>query len=91
MLRLDEIQTRSITQTKIQETPSTTLLECYFDKGNKPILNCVKSHKKIDVLSEINRRFGMPLYIPVVTLILCFLLSHREESNLKIFINTFIH
>jgi len=83
MLKLDNIQTRSIVQTKIQETPSKTLIECYFDKENKEILNCPRDHKKNDVLSEINRRFGMPLYIPVITLIICFLLNQREENKFK--------
>ena len=83
MLKLDNIQTRSIVQTKIQETPSITLIECYFNKENKEILNCPRDHKKNDVLSEINRRFGMPLYIPVITLIICFLLNQREENRFK--------
>ena len=83
MLKLDNIQTRSIVQTKIQETPSKTLIECYFNKENKEILNCPRDHKKNDVLSEINRRFGMPLYIPVITLIICFLLNQREENRFK--------
>ena len=38
---------------------------------------------KNDVLSEINRRFGIPLYIPVITLIICFLLNQRGESKYK--------
>ena len=83
MLKLDNIQTRSIVQTKIQETPSITLIECYFDKEKNEILNCPRDHKKNDVLSEINRRFGMPLYIPVITLIICFLLNRREENKFK--------
>jgi len=88
-LRLDNLQTRSIIQTKIQETPSRLLVQCYFDKGNKKILNCPRDHKKNDVLSEINRRFGMPLYIPVITLIICFLLNQREENKFKIFYKYF--
>ena len=83
MLKLDNIQTRSIVQTKIQETPSKTLIECYFNKENKEILNCPRDHKKNDVLSDINRRFGMPLYIPVITLVICFLLNQREENRFK--------
>ena len=62
ILKLDGLQTRSIIQTKIQETPSILLLECYFAKENKKILNCPRDHKKDDVLSEINRRFGCLLY-----------------------------
>ena len=34
-------------------------------------------------MSEINRRFGIPLYIPVITLIVCFLLNQRNESKFK--------
>tara|TARA_B100000929_G_scaffold284505_1_gene266859 strand:+ start:9377 stop:10528 length:1152 start_codon:yes stop_codon:yes gene_type:complete len=83
MLELDNIQTRSIVQTKIQETPSKTLIQCYFDREGKKILNCPKDHRKNDVLSEVNRRFGMPLYIPVITLIICFLLNQREENKFK--------
>ena len=89
MLRLDNIQTRSIVQTKIQETTSISLLKCYLDKENKKILNCPRDHKKNDVLSEINRRFGMPLYIPVITLILSFLLNSREESKFRNFYKYF--
>ena len=83
MLKLDNIQTRSIVQTKIQETPSKTLIDCYFNEENKEVLNCPRDHKKNDVLSEINRRFGMPLYIPIITLIISFLLNPREENRFK--------
>ena len=89
ILKLDNIQTRSIVQTKIQETPSKMLIECYFNEEDKEILNCPRDHKKNDVLSEINRRFGMPLYIPVITLILCFLLNQREENKFKNFYKYF--
>ena len=89
ILKLDNIQTRSIVQTKIQETPSKMLIECYFNDEDKEILNCPRDHKKNDVLSEINRRFGMPLYIPVITLILCFLLNQREENKFKSFYKYF--
>ena len=83
VLKLDNLQTRSIVQTKIQETPSSLLIKCYFNKEDIKILNCPRDHKKNDVLSEINRRFGMPLYIPVITLIVCFLLNQRNENKFK--------
>jgi len=83
VLKLDNLQTRSIVQTKIQETPSILLIQCYFDKSKEEIINCPRDHKKNDVLSEINRRFGMPLYIPVITLIVCFLLNPRNENKFK--------
>ena len=83
VLKLDNLQTRSIVQTKIQETPSALLIKCYFNKENLEILNCPKDHKKNEVLTELNRRFGMPLYIPVITLIVCFLLNQRSENKFK--------
>ncbi len=83
VLKLNNLQTRSIVQTKIQETPSSILIKCYFNKEDIKILNCPRDHKKNDVLSEINRRFGMPLYIPVITLIVCFLLNQRNENKFK--------
>ena len=80
---LNNLQTRSIVQTKIQETPSILLIKCYFNKKEIEIINCPKDHKKNDVLSEINRRFGIPLYIPIITLIICFLLNQRGENKYK--------
>ena len=94
MLKLDNLQTRSIRgQTKIQETPSkNSLLNVISNEEiHKTIINCPRDHKKNDVLSEINRRFGMPLYIPVITLIICFLLkSKRRKIDSKTIINIFI-
>ena len=55
-----------------------------FDTDNDRLPRIIdKYHKKNDVLSEINRRIGMPLYIPVITLIVCFLLNQRDESKFK--------
>ena len=83
VLKLNNMQTRSIVQTKIQETHSNLLIKCYFNESQQQIINCPRDHKKNDVLSEINRRFGMPLYIPVITLIVCFLLNRRNENSFK--------
>ena len=38
-------------------------------------------YKKFDIMNEINRRLGMPLYIPSLALIACYLLSSRRESK----------
>ena len=75
------MQTRSIVQTKIQETHSNLLIKCYFNESQQQIINCPRDHKKNDVLSEINRRFGMPLYIPCIALLCSFLLIQRNESK----------
>ena len=47
------------------------------------LLNCPKDKSKIDALAEINRRFGMPLYIPCIALLCSFLLVSRNESKRK--------
>ena len=54
-----------------------------IDLLQKDILNCPRSKSNIDVLSEINRRFGMPLYIPCISLLLSYLLISRNESKRK--------
>ena len=48
---------------------------------NVELLNCPQTDSKIDTLAELNRRFGMPLYIPCISLILSFLLISRKEQK----------
>ena len=65
-LNLSGMKTKSITQPKVQETKSQILIKCFLRNNNeKKLLNC-PDQEKIEVLSEINRRFGMPLYVPFV-------------------------
>ena len=80
-LNLSGMKTKSITQAKVQETKSETLISCFLESANKKkLLNC-PSEEKIEVLAEINRRFGMPLYVPFIALLCSFLLINREESK----------
>ena len=46
-------------------------------------LECHTKEERVDVLAEINRRFGMPLYIPLLALLSSFLLVSREETKAK--------
>ena len=78
------MQTKSIIQPKIQETSSDILIQFLSRKViETDLLNCPKKKSKIDALAEINRRFGMPLYIPCVDLLCSFLLISRNESKRK--------
>ena len=80
-LSLAGMKTKSITQAKVQETKSKTLINCLLKtESEKKLLNC-PAEEKIEVLSEINRRFGMPLYIPFIALLCSFLLINREENK----------
>ncbi|MBO6486123.1 MAG: LptF/LptG family permease, partial [Pelagibacteraceae bacterium] len=88
-LAIDDLKTKSIIYPKVQETPSKILLNCFFKKtthtllkGNKD-LKCHTKEERIEVLAEINRRFGMPLYIPLLALLSSFLLISREETKVK--------
>ena len=82
-LLLQGMKTKSIVQPKLQETSSMILFECLFKKNlEKKLLNCAE-RSKLDALSEFNRRLGMPLYIPYVALLCCFLLVGRDQNKRK--------
>jgi lipopolysaccharide export system permease protein len=88
-LFFDNLKTKSIIYPKVQETSSKILLNCFFKKTTHTLLkgdkdlNCHTKEERIEVLAEINRRFGMPLYIPLLALLSSFLLVSREETKVK--------
>ena len=87
-LNLQGMKTKSIIKAKVQETRSEVLLKCLVGKKEDNLLNCPREGK-IEVLSEVNRRLGMPLYIPFISLICSFLLINREEDKLNFFYKYF--
>jgi len=88
-LFFDNLKTKSIIYPKVQETSSKILLNCFFKKTTHTLLKghqdlkCHSEEERIEVLAEINRRFGMPLYIPLLALLSSFLLISRGESKVK--------
>ena len=84
-INLSGLSTKTTSEPKIQETPSLRVIECMQEKNLK---NCIKSknkkaeqhHLKQNKI-EFNRRFGMPVFIPLVALISCFLLLSRSEKK----------
>jgi lipopolysaccharide export system permease protein len=88
-LFFSNLKTKSIIYPKVQETPSEILLNCFFTKTTHTLLkgdknlSCHTKEERIEVLAEINRRFGMPLYIPLLALLSSFLLLSREETKAK--------
>ena len=81
-LSLANISTRIITKPKIQETSSILLLKCIFDKSNNlNLTNCSKNDYNENVIQNLSRRIGSPLYIPLITIIICFLLLSKKESK----------
>ena len=80
-LNLAEISTKSISEQKMQETPTIQILRCLQNK-NTVLHNCNPTKKtRMDTKIEINKRFGMPFYIPLLALICCFLLESRGDRK----------
>ena len=45
--------------------------------------NCDQTKKgQMDINIEFNKRFGMPIYIPLISLICCFLLASRKDKKM---------
>ena len=74
---IDSLRTRSIIVPKLQETPTYYLFKCYIKRTTKldsiSVNNCPKTISS-ELVSTLSRRIGMPFYIPLVSLICCFLL-----------------
>ena len=90
VLNLSGIFAKSIREAKVQETPSVKILSCLFQ--NKVMRhNCDNSKKSLmDTKIEINKRFGMPLYILLIALISCFLLRSGKDTKIFYF-NKYIY
>ena len=90
ILNLSGISSKSIKEPKVQETPTVKILRCLFK--NKIVKhNCDNSKKsQMDTKIEINKRFGMPIYIPLISLISCFLLTSRKDKKM-FYLNKYIY
>ena len=89
-LNLSGISTKSISEPKMQETPTMQILRC-LTQNNTARHNCSDSKKSMmDTKIEINKRFGMPIYIPLISLISCFLLTSRKDKKM-FYLNKYIY
>ena len=82
---MDALKPRSIVAPKVQETTTSDLASCVTKKislNNNFLENCPK-----EVIATMSRRIGMPFYIPLVSLICCFLLIQKRERKFKFFRN----
>ena len=83
-INLASFESKTTTYPKIQENNTLSLLNCIkpFLDGGKATLSEQQCRARIDdIAAELNRRFGMPLYIPIISVIICYLLSSRMESK----------
>ena len=77
------ISTKSVSEPKIQETSTLDILNCIKNKDKKiDIHNCHANKKsQMNVKIEFNNRFGKPMYIPLISLVCCFLLASRKDKR----------
>ena len=93
-LLIDPLLPRTITQPKLQETFTSSLIQCVADKSDQENsikrLNCPQSNLKKEIIETLSRRIGMPIYIPLISLICSFLLIFAKEEKNK-FYNKYIY
>tara|TARA_Y100000590_G_scaffold340974_1_gene388944 strand:+ start:59 stop:1204 length:1146 start_codon:yes stop_codon:yes gene_type:complete len=84
VLNFTGLTTKSISEPKMQETSTLKIFNCI--KNNYTSIdmhNCTNSKQsKMDTKIEINKRFGMPVFIPLISLICSFLLSSRRDEKI---------
>ena len=81
-LNLSGISTKSISEPKIQETSTLRIFDCITKRDMNSTHNCSESKKGLmDNKIEFNKRFGMPIYIPIISLICSFLLTGRKDKK----------
>ena len=83
-LNLSGISTKSISEPKMQETSTLKILSCIKNNYiSSDMHNCSQTQKSyMDTKIEINKRFGTPIYIPLISLICSFLLSSRRDQKI---------
>jgi len=84
---LKNLQTGTIKQPKLQETSTFELLKCINDSINKNSINCKKNTKK-EIITVLNRRIVLPLYIPIIALLSSFLLI-KTKTQRNFFLNKY--
>ncbi len=94
---LKNLNTKTITTPKLQETDTKVLLGCFFQVSDKKFksLKCNKDLTK-EVKLELINRLHKPIYIPLIVLFCCYLLlfsknqkNYRTKINL-VFLTVFL-
>ena len=83
ILNFSNLSTKTIISPKIQETSTLKIFNCMFISNTDDTHNCRQEKKSImDNKIEFNKRFGMPIYIPLISLICAFLLTSRKDKKI---------
>ena len=86
-INLENLQTGTIKQPKLQETSTLKLFQCMNNLIDENLGYCKESTKK-EITTVLNRRFLLPLYIPIVALLCSFLLV-KTQSKRNYFLNRY--
>ena len=97
---LSKFSSKTITVPKIQEVSSLKIIKCSFNlmtnnSYQDEMFNCNIERLK-NLNNELYKRFIKPIYIPVLTLICCFLIIFSKEQNnytlktIKVFLSVFL-
>ena len=85
---LSSFSTKTTTYPKIQERDTLSLLNCikpFLDEGKVTLKKFQCKARLDDITIELNRRLGIPFYIPFISIIVCYLLSSRKENKYSFF------
>ena len=76
------ISTKSISDPKMQETQTLNIIKCLKNPLDQT-LNCNPTEKTMTNLKiELNKRIGMPFFMPLLALICSFLLASRRDKKI---------
>ena len=92
-INLSSFSTKTTTFPKIQENNTLSLLNCikpFLDEGKASLKEFQCRARLDDITAELNRRLGMPLYIPFISIIICYLLSSGKENKYFFFLSLII-
>lgn len=81
---LSNLNTFTIKQPKVQETNTFKLLNCFKKKTSSNLKVCNEDFKK-ELYPVLNRRIVLPFYMPIISLICCFLLIKSKKNYLNKF------
>jgi len=90
-INLENLRTGTITQPKLQETSTLKLLQCINSLANKLVdkdVGYCKENAKKEIMTVLNRRILLPLYIPIIALLCSFLLIKTQKQK-NFFLNKY--
>ena len=84
---LKNLRSDTIVIPKLQETHTTQLINCITGEMNESIYNCKKNTKN-EIITVLNRRLILPLYILLIPLLCSFLLL-KSQKKINFFSNKY--